>query len=249
MKLLIIEADELIAGQIEMTIRESFKNIEIIGQAHSLKEALKLVYVHKPELLVMNTILGQAISFELFEYVDPDVFTIVFLSAHKEFAVEAIQFNAAAYLLTPLNQQELLDAVNKAITQSRYKQARTIPDLSINNMSENIIYLSENYLNKPVHISTLIRISSDGSYSVAYLSGGKTIHLSKNLGHFEKSLKDKGFIRAHKTALVNSDYIMDYKPGIKPRIILSDDTELPLARTKKQEIIRLLCIRMSAPLT
>jgi two-component system LytT family response regulator len=240
MKLLIIENEVAVAENIQHIVASNFGQVEISGTARSTNEALKYCYKDRPDILVMDITLGYTISFELFEYIDPLEFSIIFLSAHREFALEAINYGAVAYIVKPIDEARLVQGIGKAIQHAKLRQKQGEDKHHAPHPAMDSIYLSENHTRKSIKTETLIKIHSDGSYSKAYFVDGKTIHLSRHLGFFQQLLIDKGFIRTHRKSLVNKIHIVHYHPGVKPRITLSDGSEEPLSRTKKQVIIQLL---------
>lgn len=238
MKLLILEDEEATVSMLQTVITEHFRTCQITGIARDTGQLLKYSFKSRPDIIIMDITVGHSISFELFEYIDPLDCTIIFLCSHKEFAFQAVQYGAVAYLLKPVNTAELINAMDRAVKAAEKKKARQGTDTA--RQSEAAIYLYDNYVRRMVDSRSLVKIRADGSYSWACLEGGKTIHLSRHLKYYENQLKEHGFIRTHKTVLCNPVHIIEYLHGNNPMIRLSDGSKEPLSRSKRTEIAHLL---------
>lgn len=239
MNILIIEDEKATADLLQDVIKTHYHECQISGIAHSTQQALKICYKTRPDIIIMDITLGHSISFELFEYIDPLDCTIIFLCSHKEFAFQAVQYGALAYILKPVNKTEIIPVLERALKQAQKKRS-DMPGTSPRTSRTGVIYLYENYVRRSVDCKSLIKIKADGSYSWAYLDNGKTIHLSRHLKYYEDQIKEYGFIRTHKTTLTNAIHITEYIPGNNPMIRLTDGSLEPLSRNKRQEIIHLV---------
>ena|SRR5688572_20772114 len=83
-------------------------------------------------------------------------------------------------------------------------------------------------------INDIVRIQSESNYSKIFITGGKTIVVSKALAHFDALLTGFHFVRIHRTHLVNMLYIKHYERGNLSRIGLNNDEMLPVSRSKKK---------------
>ena len=63
---------------------------------------------------------------------------------------------------------------------------------------------------------------------------------SKTLGEFEDLLKQSGFIRIHKSHLINTHHLKKYIKGEGGQVIMSDRAILPVARRKKEDLLKIV---------
>src|SRR5690606_2473979 len=70
----------------------------------------------EPELIFLDIQLGDGISFEIFEQIQPKS-AIIFTTAYDEYAIKAFKFNSIDYLLKPINEIELKRAIEKFQSQ------------------------------------------------------------------------------------------------------------------------------------
>ena len=80
-------------------------------------------------------------------------------------------------------------------------------------------------------------VIADGNYSKFLLLDNSEILSSKTLGHFENQLLAAGFIRPHQSFIVNTNCIQRIKKGSHLKLILDDSLEIPIARSKRKEIL------------
>jgi two-component system LytT family response regulator len=85
----------------------------------------------------------------------------------------------------------------------------------------------------------IIRLEANGRYTKFYLTNKEVIVSSRTLGDFEETLAANEFFRIHETHIINLLYIDRFHKG-NNYVLLSDKTELPLARRRKEEFLKLI---------
>src|SRR5690606_8124826 len=86
---------------------------EPVAVLNSVRESVAWFESHpEPDLIFLDIQLGDGISFEIFEKVQPKS-AIIFTTAFDEYAVKAFKFNSIDYLLKPINENELKNAIRK----------------------------------------------------------------------------------------------------------------------------------------
>jgi two-component system LytT family response regulator len=242
MKILIIEDENLAADFLEKLILDNIDDCQIVGKAKNVKEASKLFHTFKPDLLMMDINLGDHLSFDLFEYINPEDLDVIFTTSYQEYAVKAFKVNAIDYVLKPINLQDLKTAIGKARERIKTRQNQ-LSSLSHNDkeMSGTLLVWESGKL-IPVKISDIIKIKADGPYSKLFMTHKKTVHTSKNLGVYETILKDAGFLRIHNSCLINPFHLISYKPGLKASVFLTDDMVEDVSKNKKKDLLKVIRI-------
>ena len=94
-----------------------------------------------------------------------------------------------------------------------------------------------------VNVDQIICCEANGSYCKVYCEGQtKPYLLSKNLKDIEEMVQQPQFIRPHASWLINSHFIEKIIKGEGMEIVLSNQLHIPVARSKKQEIMKWLGI-------
>lgn len=113
MKVLIIEDEPLVAKDLLKVIGRVAPDAEVIGSLTSVSEAHKWFDTHPaPDLILSDIQLSDGISFEIFETRKLRC-PVIFTTAYDEYAIRAFKLNSIDYLLKPIDESELLSALDK----------------------------------------------------------------------------------------------------------------------------------------
>jgi len=216
--------------------------IDIVDTARSVKEGVKSMNMHKPDLLFLDINMPDGDGFDLLEMIPEKTFEVVFTTVYNQYALRAIEFSALHYLLKPIGIEELIEAV------SRYEKRKS--DIAID---EKLQVLQNNYNGhigkiiiptfeglQVVEVEEIIRCVSEQNYTTIFLNDGKQIVVSKPINNFESLLSESYFSRVHRTELVNLKYVKRFVKGRGGHIILRDGTTIAVSTRKKQEFLDLL---------
>src|ERR1044072_1024948 len=88
-------------------------SVSVVGQAASVSEAAQLITELSPQLVFLDINLSYESGFDLFKHFERPGFETIFVTAHDQFALEAIKRHALDYLLKPLSIDELINAVER----------------------------------------------------------------------------------------------------------------------------------------
>src|SRR6187402_499967 len=131
-------------------------------------------------------------GFEMLEMLDEINFSIIFTTAHDQFAAKAFRISAVDYLLKPIDANDLKEAVRKAQQRSEQQQG----NIHIENLLRNIkqpssqqkiaLPYKEGY--EFVEVSHIIYCQAEGAYTKVFLDNKKYILVSKTLGDIEELL-------------------------------------------------------------
>lgn len=91
-------------------------------------------------------------------------------------------------------------------------------------------------------LSDIIRLQAMGSYCTIFLTQHKKVMASKPLADFEPFLVENGFVRIHKSHLINVGQVARYVKGEGGSVVMTDESEVSVSRTKKAELLAILGI-------
>jgi len=121
MRTIIIEDEEFAARRLENMIRECDPIIEIVAKLQSVKESIAWLKLNPhPDLIFLDIQLEDDLSFAIFEQVQVQS-KIIFTTAFDEYAIKAFKLKSIDYLLKPINQEELCQAITKYKNWDREK--------------------------------------------------------------------------------------------------------------------------------
>lgn len=189
-------------------------------------------------ILFLDIEIGSDNGFDLIPIIKNKNFNLIVTTGHLEYAVSAIRHSAIDFLLKPVVEKELKDALNKSLdtSESEIKIENLISNLSITNPQEKKILLKSNNSLMAFKIKDIIRCQADVNYTLVYLNNNTKVLISKTLKEIDKTLSNEGFFRIHKSHLINLDYFSRYQTDTN-EVILKDNSSLPLSLSRKELFI------------
>jgi DNA-binding LytR/AlgR family response regulator len=113
LRALLVEDEPLAARRLASLLQKQAVPFEILGPAESVAQAVSLLQAGPaPDVLFLDIHLADGLSFELFEQVAVTC-PVVFTTAYDQYAVRAFKVNSVDYLLKPIDEEELRQAVAK----------------------------------------------------------------------------------------------------------------------------------------
>jgi two-component system LytT family response regulator len=180
-------------------------------------------------------------GFELLKQLPPVNFNIIFTTAHDQYAIEAIRFSALDYLLKPIDADELRAAVDKFII----KETLQLHNQALyNNLVHNISATDKKDFRMALPTSKetifcrpdeIIRLEGEGNYTRFYFTGKQPLLTSRTLKEYEDILTSHGFIRVHKSHLVNKSGIVSYNAD--GMLVMKDASKVEISRRRKEEVL------------
>lgn len=217
-------------------------SVEVIGRYLSAQEVLTALPQQKPDVAFVDIEMPHMNAFEMLEALNRIDFQLVFTTAYDEYAVKAFKVNAVDYLLKPIDKDELIAAVQKVERNPVHKQQyQALKQFLQSQYPEDarITFSTQEGL-EVVAIQDIIRCQSDSNYSDILLVDGRKITISRTLKEVEEMLSMYSFFRVHHSHLVNLRHIRKYLRGDGGAIVMSDQSQVSVARSRKEQLLSLL---------
>jgi two-component system LytT family response regulator len=215
-----------------------------VAEASSVQEAITRIGEHQPTLVFLDINMPHENGFELFRSIPEPHFHTVFVTAHDEYALQAIKHHALDYILKPINIEELIAAVDRAKMLAG-KQQTAIDFGSLSHLMQ--APSSRERLALPildgfiyVLLNDVVRCEAEGNYSTFYFTNGRKLLVCRTLGFYEEMLKETGFMRVHHHHLINVAHVDKYQRGRGGIITMSDGTEVAVSQRKKDDFLRMI---------
>ena len=103
--------------------RHCSDSVELVGEANDVDAAVDAIRQLEPDLVLLDIRMRTGTGFDVLQQLDSIDFEVVFITAHDEFAMQAIDFSACAYMLKPVRLKDLQGALQRA--QQRLSQQRS----------------------------------------------------------------------------------------------------------------------------
>jgi len=216
--------------------------VEITGQFSDPHEALQFLQATPPDLVFLDIEMPRLNGFEVLEEFEGQIpFEVIFITAYDEFGIRAVKVNALDYLLKPVQNQELKEAIEKfkrknsqqlaVLFSSKKEEPATVPDRIALATKESIEFVSPD---------EIVLCTSDSNYTMIHLTEGRKKLVSRTLKDVEEWLLPYHFFRAHHSHLVNLKHIKEYMRADGGYLVMSNKMTLPVARNRKDELMKMM---------
>ena len=218
-----------------------FPHIEITATFQKPEDAVNALKNEQPDLVFLDIEMPRINGFELLAKLKKIQFQVIFVTAYSEYAIEAFKQNAIDYVLKPIDDEDLIIAVNKAITVIQTKN-----DLE---NSSKLVHLLTNTISNTNKIivptakglsfipeEEVMHLEGYGGYTKIHLENTTILTSSYNLGKFEKLLNPK-FFKCHKSHIVNLEKVRHFEN--EGYLVLNTDERIPISKANKKAFLEL----------
>ena len=250
LKLITIDDEKYVRDFLIEEVNKNFKNIiDVSGQAASIKDGLELIKIVKPDIVLLDIELEDGVSFDILKRLEKIDFEIIFVTGFDNKAIQAIKLGALDYLLKPIDEEELEEALNKAISNRKEKKRNSTQESTevaaqfYNTEKKEHIVLKTSDTVHLVKLDRLMYCKSEGNYTTFYLDGQSSILISRPLKYAVELLPELNFVRCQQSYIINTKYVTKFlKSGT---IILQDKIEIPVSGRNKESILKLVMSKMN----
>lgn len=237
----IIVDDEFSALQnLHNKILKMSSQVTVIDTFQDPKLAVKSIIKNTPDLLFLDIQMPGMTGFELLQHIPTLSSQVIFSTAYNEYALEALKQNAVDYVLKPVDNQELKEAINKAIFNIEKLNA---------DQNANLVQLLNKIIDRDHKLKVptqkgisfipqeeVIHLEGYEGYTKIHLVDGKVLTSSYSLGKFSSYLDDY-FFKCHKSHIVNIKAVRAFEN--EGYVVLGDDYRVPITKTYKQAFLEL----------
>lgn len=217
-------------------------NIDVIATCSSAEEARNQILTLNPEVVFLDIQMPGKSGLDLLTELTVKDFEIIFVTAHNEYMLQALQYSAADYLLKPVDEDRLLEAVGRV--EKRLEAGREDRTKALMHNLGMAGKPAEMRLCLPtmkgfivLKLDEILYCEAERSYTVFHLDGKKTVTVSKPLLEYDQILKDTSFLRIHKSFLINLHHVKEYHRGEGGTVIMSNNAEIEVSRRKKEQFL------------
>jgi two-component system, LytTR family, response regulator len=226
---------------LQSLLKDNCPSLQVLETANTAVDGLLMIKELHPQLVFMDVDMPGMTGFEVLKKLEPLSFEVIFVTAYNQYAMEAFEYNAVAYITKPIVTEKLVAAVEKAIIKIEEKK-----------YAEHIFSLLENVQQKNEHdkialptlqglqfvkLSQICYVESSGNYSNFLLADNSKIMVSRQLGEYEKLLPADNFVRIHDKHIINLTCIKEYIKGSGGEVILESGARLTVAARRKDELL------------
>ncbi|MEJ6736615.1 MAG: LytTR family DNA-binding domain-containing protein [Flavobacteriales bacterium] len=233
----IIDDEQHARENLKLILADFCPDVNVVAEAESAKDARKIIEEHKPDLLFLDINMPNEDGFELLESIENKSFSVIFITAHNQFALKALKAGALDYIEKPIDIEDLQAAVSKITEKenagvdfnmiksllSDYKKDRKSETIAVPTLSGYEILKAED----------IVHLEADESYTRIFLADGSKCISSMTIARYEKVLDSNTFFRVHKSHIINiKHHLKEFNRHDGNMAIMNTGDVIPVARRK-----------------
>jgi two-component system, LytTR family, response regulator len=249
----LIVDDEPAARRRLRSLIETDPEVKIVGECGDGIRAAEMIRQLKPALIFLDVQIPGADGFGVLEEIADrrDLPAVVFVTAHREYAIPAFEAQALDYLLKPFKRSRFFEVLARAKSHilrdiqylDRQKSDRQKSESRRSDQASDSQESSELLLIKSrgrllfLRMAELKWVEAERDYVRLHLE--KDSHFIRDtMSNFQRRLNKNGFIRIHRSTIVNVNEICEILPllGGDYSVVLRDKTELTLSRRYRSSL-------------
>ena len=217
-------------------LQNNCPEVEIVAECTNGKEAIRAIKRHLPDLLFLDIRLGDMSGFDVLDAIKHPTFELIFTTSYDEYAIQAIKNSALDYLLKPIDEDELLDAVGKARIKQKSSAGTTAPEAAASQRFGFPISTGQQF----VDLSEVIYAQAEDNVALVYINDQKPLKISRSLGWLEEELQEYGFCRIHHSYLINLHLMTEYIRNEGGFVIMQGGKAISISRRRKDDFLQAL---------
>ncbi len=234
MHAIIIDDDITNIELIEIFIQRYAPDIKVIGKVDNVEEGIEELIQKKPDLLFLDIQLHDQSGFDILESIQQPELLVIMITAHSNYATQAVRAKVNDYLLKPLSIKEFTQAVNR-IREEYTKQQST-------RTSTNFISITHKEQTLLLPIDSIARLEAQRTYALIKTKEGKEYLSPKPLSYYDANLPPHLFLRVHHSHIININEVANIVRNKSNSLRLHSGDEIPVSASRKKEIYARLFI-------
>ena len=219
LRILVVD-DEPVARQLLRDYLGGLSDVDVVGECADGTAALDAVRSLRPDLVLLDVQMPGLDGFEVVERLTPDERpAIVFVTAHDEHAVHAFDVHAVDYLLKPVDEERLAEAVRRGRELARPRGWRGLQSRLEGLLGERTqgrggaewLLVRDGDQRVPLRWEEIVWIEAAANYARVH-AGGRVFLMRATLTELEERLRALPFARIHRQTLVNVSRIVSIQP-------------------------------------
>ncbi|MEH7612483.1 LytR/AlgR family response regulator transcription factor [Gottfriedia acidiceleris] len=240
LKALIVDDEPLARDELAYLLKRS-KEVEIVGEADSIRSTLKFIQIEEVDVVFLDIQLADESGLELAQKLQDLSHqpAIVFATAFDEYALNAFDLHAIDYILKPFDEiriQKTIKKLAKLSVNSIKIEVKKYPPL----LKQDKLAISVDERILLITFEEIIYIfTQEGKTSV--VTDKMTYQINEPLINLERKLQNTSFTRVHRSYIVNLNKIIEILPWFNStyNLIMNDGEKVPVSRTYTKELKQL----------
>lgn len=244
LKIILIDDEPRAILSLQFALEKNCPETEVIAQCDDPEQASQLIRQLQPDLVFLDIAMPGKTGLDLLKELGEIRFETIFVTAHDSYMIQALHFSAVDYLLKPVDDQLLSEAVKRAAKRIEEKTGGRQMDillhnLQVKNRSQKMKLCIPSIKGfQVIEIRDIIYCEANNNYTNFHFAKRPLICASKPIYEYEQMLDDTGFVRIHKSFLINLEHVKEYVRGEGGVVLLSNGYQAEVSRRKKEQLLQ-----------
>jgi len=237
MNTLVLEPDPASRMRLRSLLNSTGADLVVLAETTSIAQAKQVMLHSNIDVLIASV----DTEGDIFELAHRHGCVLVCLARDADQAVRAFESGAVHYVMKPLSESSIAIACSRA--RSRLVRYRSTP--SALSISEPQTAFSTGVIALPVfdgfemrHSENIVRVEAEGNYCRVVMAKDPSILLSRTIGDFEDAVSANGFIRVHRSSIVNMEHVRRFIRGKSPLLIMSNGDRVDVSARCKEAVLK-----------
>lgn len=215
-KCIIVDDEPLATALLEKHI-SMINRLQLAGKAENALEAYQLLQTQPVDLMFLDIQMPHLNGIDFLKSLSSKP-KAIFTTAYRDFALEGFELEVVDYLLKPITFERFFKSVERVLRDKKSPEA------------DFILFKSEG-MNRKTSIQEIIYFESQGNDVKTILASGESFISKNRLTDLETALSGKGFIRIHRSFIINSSHVTAFSNN---EVMLRSHS-VPVGRSYKNE--------------
>ncbi|MCE1198644.1 MAG: LytTR family DNA-binding domain-containing protein [Marinilabiliales bacterium] len=245
-KAVIIDDDTYSRMVLREILKKAIEGVEILGEAGSVAEGTNLIERVNPDLVFLDISMPDGTGFDVLDRVKNIEFRIIFITAYSEYAIKAFKYSAFDYIVKPIRIEEISKSIARIPRNKKIDNKVAVSALKANLMSSGgesnpkTIALPDQNGFAIIEVDNIVRCEGLRNYTRILFSDNSEKVSSRTLLEFEKLLTPLGFVRIHRSHLVNLVNVIRYIKAMGGMVELRTGEQLKVSPKYKDDLLNKL---------
>lgn len=226
MRAVIIDDERLARAELRRLLK-AHAEVQVVAEAANVQLGLQAIAQHAPDLIFLDIQMPGGSGFDLLCALDNPP-SVIFTTAHDQFAIRAFEVSALDYLLKPMEACRLAQALLKARRGAPVAERAPAPDGKV--------FIKDGDRCWFVALDKIALFESDGNYTRVYFEQHRPL-LLRSLNQLEAKLDPSQFMRVSRRQIVNLHFVVGVAPAPAGGLTLMLKNELKVSMSRRRAVL------------
>ncbi|MBL7817708.1 MAG: response regulator transcription factor [Saprospiraceae bacterium] len=244
LKCIVVDDESMARRLLEENIKQ-VPFLELVGLCKNPFEAMQILQEQTVDLMFLDIQMPGMLGTKFLQSLREKPL-VIFVTAYANYAVESYDLDVVDYLMKPVSVERFTKAAYKALEEKQKLIAVSTPSVSVaveppltkeEEALPDYFFVNVEYSLVKVSIKDISHVESMKDYVKIYLTNAKKPILTKStLKGIEEKLPSKGFMRVHKSFIVNIDKI----ESIRSQSITIGEHHVPVSDAHLEALMKVI---------